>query len=167
MSGFPQSAPVVGGLLAIRKYTNGGASRTYALGTSLAALDTTNLVLNVTVPANGCLDLDFGCYCQLTEAGAPGTVSLGFINASGGATVGDVIPVAQSYLASEQLIQYVRGVIHVEGLTPGALSLQFAGAVVGSGTASGYVFADALTTAIPPGRQGPIVMRAYSSQASQ
>lgn len=79
------SASGAGALLTVVQYAPGTLTTYNVSGTTLTALDTTNLTVSFVVPGSGNVVVDFTALCG---PNASGTVALGLLNHSGGAQLG-------------------------------------------------------------------------------
>lgn len=150
----PSWAVPPGTLLSTALYAPGTVS-TYTLTTTLAALDTTNLTLAFTVPANGIVDV----VAEFLWSGASGSlVGCGLKNHSGGAQLGLTKTVGFQNAAGVTLDIRSSVKFHLTGLTPGALQVDFA--------AGSNVGATSTISAIgAAGNQGASVLGEFLMQA--
>lgn len=122
----------------------------------MTALDTTNLTLAFTVPANGIVDVDVMVACFV------GTTSellwLGLLNHTGGAQIGNSEEVFFSSNATN-VMTLARPRFHLTELTPGALQVDLA--AVASST-SGIIIVQGLQGS--SGNEGAeALMQAFAS----
>ena len=150
-AGFPTSYPTPGQLLATQHYTT---SHAYTSSTgAVATLDTTNLTLPFTVPANGIVDVDVQFYdVNLTVTATASIMILQMMNHTGGATLGTAYAIAANGTGNSSLyFDTTKLRFHITGLTPGAYQVD-----VGSGmTFSGAGTAGTITS--------PCLIQAFAS----
>jgi hypothetical protein len=103
---------------------------------SLTAFDTTNLVLALTVPASGKIVVQ----CSAMSHTAVQNMHWGLLNASGGGTLAGPDMVVHSADTSYSCHTWTT---YITGLTPGALTLQWACQMSGAG-GTGTVYAGPL-----------------------
>lgn len=136
----------------------------YTLGTTLAALDTTNLTLAFTVPANGIVDILFSAECQIvTASGVGGQTSIGVLNHSGGAQLGNTINVLGCGAVTVNNQATITCRFHLTGLTPGALQVDIAGSRTGNAGNQGFVYAQGYTGNASGASTSPALIEAIAS----
>ena len=161
----PGSAVIPGQLIATKVYAPGSRA-VYSPGSTLAALDTTNLTLGpFTIPASGNVDVMVQITTEIKGPTNSYGIAIGLLNHSGGAQLGyttQVNEIAGAATGEEDNQINSTVVFPLTGLTAGnSLQVDLAATVAGSGT--GNVFAMGPTGNNAVANAGPAIMKAYAA----
>jgi hypothetical protein len=155
-----------GTVLATQQFAPSTLSTYAAAATTMTALDTTNLTLSFTVPANGIVDVLVQITYTIVGTVGGATLYLCLLNHTGGALVGNVQVLAVNGGTSITLQAVNTVTFHLTGLTPGALQIDVAGGKIDpSGTATGnfYAIANTSKTIASDTPAGPCIIQAKAS----
>jgi hypothetical protein len=155
-----------GTVLATQQFAPSTLSTYAAAATTMTALDTTNLTLSFTVPANGIVDVLVQITYTIVGTVGGATLYLCLLNHTGGALLGNVQMLAVNGGTSITLQAVNTVTFHLTGLTPGALQIDVAGGKIdASGTATGnfYAIANTSKTIASDTAAGPCIIQAIAS----
>jgi len=155
------AAPVSGALLASMQYAPTVLDN-IVLSTTLAALDTTNLTLALTVPASGKVTIEVEFYGQTVDTTGGNVMAVGLLNHTGGAQLGKTIPIAQPGVSGTTFLIRSVATFLLTGLTPGALQVDFAAGCSNTTTGSAAIYAQGVTGNPTISTSGPLIMQAFA-----
>lgn len=153
-------------LAVIRHNPSPGTTYTVA-ATTITTLDATNLAISFIAPPSGQIVIEVTMYVQLTTSSvATGNLWFAFINAAGGAIVGEANRVAQVTFSGQVVLQEVTALWVIDTVTAGAaLTLNLGAGRTTGATIAGAVFAgraNSLTVATDDATLGAAVIRVSS-----
>ena len=103
---------------------------TYSVATTtITALDTTNLTLSLTVPANGIVDFEVSLSFDLIRTTTTSQLYVALLNHTGGAVITDPVSIAINQTSTTTLSATNLLKFHATGLAPGALQVDLAAGV--------------------------------------
>ncbi len=142
------------GILAVTQYAPGSIADKSVTGTTLTALDTTNLTVSFTVPDSGIVLVMFHA---AMVAPSTGTLSLGLKNHSGGAQLGNTWDNVESIDTNARAASIFW---YLTGLSAGTLGIDIAAGVT---TGTGHIYAQGRTGASSSGGVGPALIVVHSA----
>jgi len=152
-----------GTLLASQLYAPATVQVITVAQTTIAALDTTNLTLAFTVPANGIVDVEAWFFAVVLAPGASSAyLEMALLNHTGGAVLGNtqLVLIAPPSALNLYLANAMRW--HLTGLTPGALQVDLAAGVTTGKTADIEVHGTTSKT-VANDDVGPALLQAFAS----
>lgn len=147
-----------GTLLATQNYTT-THSYTVVAGT-LTALDAINATLSFTVPASGNVDVQVQLSVSVTITVTASNMWAQLLNHSGGAGLGTATEVMTNAVANTTGYSNPTLRFHLTGLTPGALQVDLAAAVVNTAGTAGTVLTGAAASNVT---NTPLLIQAFAA----
>lgn len=139
------------GVLGVTQYAPASLATYNTTTAPMAAIDTTNLTVSVTVPTNGKLLVRFSASMK----GNGGSLCLGLLNHSGGAQIGNTVDITAAADVNLFVCEW-----YLTGLTAGALGIDVA---FGVNSGTGTVFAQGYTGNASGVNAGPALLTVMST----